>query len=71
MEITDIGRSTVEEATKIMCLAMPREGAEPTPEMARTLLAFAEKHKDKNLEGEVRNRIRTYLPKLYHQMYPR
>ena len=55
------------EATKILCLAMPREGVEPTPEMVRTLLGFAAQHKNKNTETEVHNRLKMYLPKLYNQ----
>ncbi|KIP02081.1 hypothetical protein PHLGIDRAFT_310669 [Phlebiopsis gigantea 11061_1 CR5-6] len=60
-----VGR--IAEATKIVCLAMPREGVEPTPEMVRMLVAFAAQHRDKSTESEVRNRIRMYLPKLYSQ----
>ena len=55
------------EATKILCLAMPREGVEPTPEMVRMLLGFAAQHKNKNTETEVHNRLKMYLPKLYSQ----
>ena len=56
----------IDEAAKILCLAMPKENVRPTKAMARTLLTFAAR---KNMESEVRQRIRDYVPKLYRELY--
>lgn len=61
-----IGR--IEEATKVLCLAMPQEGVEPTKEMARSILTFAAR---RNQESEVRQRIKRYLPRLFDQLSQR
>ncbi|KAI0639593.1 hypothetical protein C8Q77DRAFT_1214105 [Trametes polyzona] len=56
----------LDEAMKVLCLEMTgREDVEPDKESARILLKFAI---NANREGEVRTRLRRFLPKLYYSL---
>ncbi|KAI0652034.1 hypothetical protein C8Q79DRAFT_73527 [Trametes meyenii] len=55
----------LDEAMKVLCLEMTGrdDGIEPDKESLRIVLKFAIKN---NQEGEVRSRLKRFLPKLYH-----
>ncbi|KAI0830495.1 hypothetical protein BC628DRAFT_1500370 [Trametes gibbosa] len=57
----------LDEAMKVLCLEMTgrTDGVEPDKESARILLKFA---MGENREGEVRSRLKRFLPKLYHSL---
>ncbi|KAI0361422.1 hypothetical protein OH77DRAFT_1417678 [Trametes cingulata] len=57
----------LDEAMKVLCLEMTNrdDGIEPDKESVRILLKFAVK---RNREGEVRSRIKRFLPKLYYSL---
>ncbi|KAI0375185.1 hypothetical protein BV20DRAFT_1110356 [Pilatotrama ljubarskyi] len=59
----------LDEAMKVLCLEMTgrEDGIEPDKESVRILLKFAVKE---NREGEVRSRIKRFLPKLYWSLHP-
>ncbi|KAI0673320.1 hypothetical protein C8Q78DRAFT_616373 [Trametes maxima] len=59
----------LDEAMKVLCLEMTGrdDGVEPDKESLRIVLKFAIKS---NQEGEVRSRLRRFLPKLYHTILP-